>query len=150
MARGRSKTRKQEPKAADPPEVRLDKWLQVARIFKTRSQAGEAIDGGRVKMDGRPAKAGRIMHPGDRIEVSKGNRKLVLEVRGLAPRPIPAAEARELYVLHEEHETLDHLDEQQREYVRMMHQLDRVQQASRSGRPTKKERREITRARGKH
>ena len=130
-------------------EVRLDKWLQIARIFKTRTQASDAIAAGHVRMDGKRAKAGRVLKLGDVIEVVKGSRRFTLKVKGLAERSIPAAEARELYHMQEEHQQLSGLDDEQREYIRMMNQMSRAQAASRKGRPTKKERRDIDRARGK-
>jgi ribosome-associated heat shock protein Hsp15 len=130
-------------------QVRLDKWLQVARIYKTRSQASEAIDAGHVRMDGARAKAGRTLRIGDRIEVVKGSRRLQLQVLGLAEKPMPAAEARKLVEIREEHETLDGLSPEQREVARLMRQMDRAAQASRrgQGRPTKRERRDLDKGR---
>lgn len=128
-------------------QVRLDKWLQVARIFKTRSQASESIDAGHVRMDGSRAKAGRLLKVGDRVEVVKGPRRLQLTVLGLAEKPLPAAEARLLVEILEEHETMDGLTDEQKDYVRLMRQMDRASQASRKGRPTKKDRRELGRGR---
>jgi ribosome-associated heat shock protein Hsp15 len=127
------------------PEVRLDKWLQVARVYKTRSQAGEAIDGGLVKMDGRKAKAGRIIRINDKIEVSKRGRKLYYTVLGVLSRPVPAAEARMLYELKEEAQTLDGLSQEQREYMQIVSKIDRMNRDSRKGRPTKKDRRDLDR-----
>jgi ribosome-associated heat shock protein Hsp15 len=128
-------------------EVRVDKWLQVARIFKTRTQAGEAIDAGHVKLDGARVKAGHIVKPGETLEVVKGPRRLWLTVKAVAERPLPPAEARELYEVREEVERMDNLTEEQRETVRMMQLMDRAAQASRKGqgRPTKKDRRDMGR-----
>lgn len=78
-------------------KVRLDKWLQVARVFKTRSQAGRACGLGRVRVNGERAKAHRIVAVGDRIETEKGRHPVVLVVLELRDRPVPKAEARELY-----------------------------------------------------
>jgi len=130
-----------------PREVRVDKWLQVARIFKTRSQASEAIDAGHVKMGGGRVKAGHILKLGEVLEVSKGARRLWLTVKAVAERPLPPAEARELYELREEVERLDSLTEEQRETVKLMRLMDRAAQASRKGqgRPTKKDRRDLGR-----
>lgn len=139
--------RKEDAPGPAAVQVRLDKWLQVARIYKTRSQASEAIDAGHVRMDGSRAKAGRLLKPGDLVDVVKGARRLKLKVLGLAEKPLPAAEARKLVEIQEEHETLDGLSEEQRDYVRLMRQMDRASQASRKGRPTKKDRRELGRGR---
>ncbi len=139
------------PEKPSLDEVRLDKWLQVARIYKTRSQAAEAIQAGHVKMEGRRAKAAQAIKVGDEILVTKGSRKLQLTVKGLAAKPIAKELARELYTAKEEFEQTDGLDEEQREIVRRMRQMDRLQQAARQGkgRPTKKERRDIGKSRGR-
>lgn len=132
-------------------EVRLDKWLQVARIYKTRTQSAEAIAAGHVKMDGQNAKASRVLKPGDQLEVRKGSRRLYLTVVALEAKPVAKELARELYTVREEHENLDGLTDEQREHIRLMRAMDRVQEASRRGlgRPTKKERRDIGKVRGK-
>jgi ribosome-associated heat shock protein Hsp15 len=146
------KSRRQNQTSPDPGqiEVRLDKWLQVARIFKTRSQSGEAIDAGHVKMEGSRAKAGRILKIGDAIEVQKGNRKLFLTVKGLAAKPIAKDLARELYSVKEEADCMNNLSEDDREQMRMMQQMDRINQASRKGRPSRREREDINKAKGRH
>lgn len=131
----------------DRGEVRLDKWLQVARIYKTRSQAGEALDAGHVKLDGRRAKAGHVVKLGEEIQVTKGPRKLILKVKGIAARPLPAAEARELVEISEEVDRQLDLSPEQIESLKVMRAMDRAAQGSRKGRPTKKERREIDKRR---
>ncbi len=133
------------------PEVRIDKWLQVARIYKTRSQATDAIQAGHVKMDGRRAKASQILKIGDVIQVTKGARKLELTVKALAAKPIAKELARELYTAKEEIENREGLSEEQREIVKRMQQMDRLQEAARrgQGRPTKKARRDIGKNRGR-
>jgi ribosome-associated heat shock protein Hsp15 len=78
--------------------VRLDKWLQVARVFKTRSQATRACQLGRVRVQGARAKPHRPLAVGDRVEVDKGALRRVLVVRELRDRPLPKAEAPRLYV----------------------------------------------------
>jgi ribosome-associated heat shock protein Hsp15 len=125
----------------------VDKWLQVARIFKTRSQAGEAIDAGHVKLDGSRVKAGHIVKRGETLEVIKASRRLWLTVLGVAERPLPPPEARALYELREEVERLEGFSDEQRETLRVMRAMDRAAQASRKGlgRPTKKDRRDLGR-----
>jgi len=135
--------------ARPEPQVRVDKWLQVARIFKTRTQAGEAVDAGHVKLGGARVKAGHIVRPGEELEVTKGARRLWLTVRAVAERPLPPPEARALYDLREEHERLDGLTDEQRETLRVMRLMDSAAQAARKGqgRPTKKDRRDLGRSR---
>lgn len=77
--------------------VRLDKWLQVARMFKTRTQATHACNLGRVAVNGQPAKPHRGLAIGDRVELRQGEWDRVLTVRELRDRPVPKAEAAALY-----------------------------------------------------
>lgn len=60
--------------------MRLDKFLKVSRIIKRRTVANEACDGGRVSLNGKKAKAGSEVKPGDIIEVAFGQRSLKVEV----------------------------------------------------------------------
>ncbi len=77
--------------------VRLDKWLQVARVFKTRSQATRACVLGRVRVGGVKAKAHRKVSVDDRIEVRHQGRTRILLVKVLRNKPVPKAQARTLY-----------------------------------------------------
>ena len=60
--------------------MRLDKYLKVSRLIKRRTVANEACDGGRVTVNGAPAKASREVKPGDVIEMSFGTKKVRVEV----------------------------------------------------------------------
>ena len=60
--------------------MRLDKYLKVFRLIKRRTVANEACDGGRVSLNGKTAKAGSEVKPGDIIEVALGQRSLKVEV----------------------------------------------------------------------
>lgn len=60
--------------------MRLDKWLKVSRLIKRRTVANEACDGGRVSLNGKTAKAGSEVKPGDIIEAALGQRSLKVEV----------------------------------------------------------------------
>ena len=77
--------------------VRLDKWLQVARMFKTRTQATHACDLSRVRVNGQTAKPHRHLAPGDRVELTQGDWDRVLIVQELKDKPVPKAEAPPLY-----------------------------------------------------
>jgi len=118
--------------------VRLDKWLHVARMFKTRTQSTHACDLGRVKVNGQPAKPHRHLAPGDRIELEQGDWERVLIVKELKDKPVPKAEAATLY------------DDQSPPrpapdpLARLMRRPPVLREAG-SGRPTKKERRDIER-----
>jgi ribosome-associated heat shock protein Hsp15 len=79
-------------------DVRLDVWLDVACLFKTRSEAQKACRGGKVEVNRQPAKPNRSIRAGDEIEISRGfGRKQRVVVRALADRHIAKAQARELY-----------------------------------------------------
>jgi len=118
--------------------VRLDKWLQVARMFKTRTQATHACELGRVRVNGQPAKPHRPLAVGDRVELQQGDWERVLAVRELRDRPVPKAEGAALY------------DDQSPprpapDPLRRLLSRPPVVRGAGSGRPTKKERRDIER-----
>jgi len=78
--------------------VRLDVWLDVACLFKTRSEAQKACKGGKLDVNRQPAKPNRLLRVGDEIEISRPfGRKQRIIVRALADRHIAKAEARALY-----------------------------------------------------
>ncbi len=78
--------------------LRLDVWLDISCLFRTRSEAQKACKRGRVDVNGQAAKAHREIRTGDEIVISRPlGRKQTVVVRGLADRHIARAEARELY-----------------------------------------------------
>ena len=77
--------------------VRLDKWLWAARFFKTRTLAAEAIDAGRVEVNGERAKRARHITIGDTLRIRKPPFEQVIEVRGDSEQRGPAAVAATLY-----------------------------------------------------
>ena len=80
------------------PSVRLDIWLDVACLFKTRSEAQTACRTGKIEVNGQPAKSNRLVRGGDRLTIVRAfGRKQLLEVRGIAERHVAKAEARQLY-----------------------------------------------------
>jgi len=81
-----------------PVPLRLDIWLDVACLFKTRSEAQKACKGGKVDVNGKAARPHRELHLGDVIEITRplGRRQRVV-VRGLTDKHIPKAKARLLY-----------------------------------------------------
>jgi len=125
---------------ADATRVRLDKWLWVARFFKTRSLAAEAADRGRVDVNGQAAKPARELRPGDTLVLRQDGgveRKMV--IRALSLQRGPAAVAQTLY-----EETADSLaarlraTESRRLAPEPAHTIEQ-------GRPTKRDRRELER-----
>ena len=77
--------------------VRLDVWLDVACLYKTRTQAQAACKGGKVDVNGERAKPNKLVRAGDEIRISRAVGKMVLVVTGLAENHVPKAEARNLY-----------------------------------------------------
>jgi len=77
--------------------LRIDKWLWAARFFKTRSLAAQAVDGGRVQVNGARVKPAKEVKDGDEVAVHIGDLEWVVDVRALPARRGPAEEARKLY-----------------------------------------------------
>ncbi len=81
--------------------VRLDKWLQVARVYKTRSQGTRACTAGRVRVNGQVAKSHKALSLDDRVEVDMGRgRTRILVVKELRSKPLPKAEAARVFEDH--------------------------------------------------
>jgi len=116
--------------------VRIDKWLWAARFFKTRSLATEAVQGGRVHVDGARVKPAKDVRVGDRIEVTVGEATIALVVRGLADKRGPATAAALLY---EETEASRERRERERDLRRIAPPLG----ADLHGRPSKRDRRRL-------
>jgi ribosome-associated heat shock protein Hsp15 len=78
--------------------MRLDVWLDIACLFKTRSEAQKACRGGKVDVNGQAAKPNRLIRAGDEVLISRplGRKQRVL-VRALAEQHMPKTQARELY-----------------------------------------------------
>src|SRR5512146_2871707 len=83
--------------SAELSQVRLDVWLDVACLFKTRSEAQKACKGGKVEVNGAPGNPHREVRPGDEVRITRTRGKQVVVIEGLAERHIPKAEARTLY-----------------------------------------------------
>src|SRR4051812_11043427 len=77
--------------------VRLDLWLDVACLFKTRAAAQNACRGGKVEVNGQSTKPHRLLKIGDEIRITRGTRKQIVRVQGLAEKHLAKAEARLLY-----------------------------------------------------
>jgi ribosome-associated heat shock protein Hsp15 len=78
-------------------EVRLDKWLWAARLYKTRSLATVAINGGRVHVNGLRVKPSRDARLGDLISLTRGDDPMELTIRALSDKRGKAADAQALY-----------------------------------------------------
>jgi ribosome-associated heat shock protein Hsp15 len=117
-------------------KIRLDKYLWSIRVFKTRSQATEAIDKGRVKMKGENVKASRNVVIGDEFEARTEHKNWVIRVTQLLESRMAYAEAIKYY------EDLTPIEELER--VRQVAATFQTgKRLSKIGRPTKKDRRDL-------
>jgi len=122
--------------------VRMDKWLWAARFFKTRALAARACELGRIESNGQPAKAAREVRAGDLLQVKNEGGAFQVDVLLLSEMRGPAAVAQTLYreteasresrlKLAEERKAMPHFE------------------ALREGKPSKRNRRELDRLRGR-
>lgn len=82
----------------DDTPGRLDLWLDVTCLFKTRSEAQRAVRGGKVRVNDQASKPHRILRLGDQVEITRGlGRRQRVVVRGFAAHHVPKALARQLY-----------------------------------------------------
>jgi ribosome-associated heat shock protein Hsp15 len=124
---------------SEPPErLRIDKWLWAARFFKTRSIAADAVEGGKVQINGERVKPAKVVKVGDAIAIRSGPYAWNVTVLGLSDRRGPAPEAQKLYSESEESRLAREAMVAQVKAARPVNPLHK-------GRPTKKARREIDR-----
>jgi ribosome-associated heat shock protein Hsp15 len=122
--------------------VRLDVFLDVSCLFKTRSEAQRACQAGRVRVNGQPARPHRLVHAGDALEIERGfGVTQRIAVLGVAERSIPKAEARRLY----EDQTPKPSEEELA--ARRAERVFRAAQTA-AGRPDKRQRRAVRKLRG--
>jgi len=117
--------------------VRLDKWLWAARFFKSRSLAAEAAQGGKVHIRGSRAKPAREIRVGEELTIRRGPYECIVMVRALSDHRGPAKEAILLY-----EETTESI--RNREVVRAQVQAEGSPFSRSAGRPTKKDRRDLS------
>lgn len=121
-----------------PDRLRVDKWLWAARFFKTRSLAADAVEGGKVHVNGERVKPAKTLRVGDALAIRIGPYAWNVAVLGLSDRRGPAPEAQKLYSEGEESRLA-------REAVAAQVRAARPTNPLHKGRPTKKARREIDR-----
>jgi ribosome-associated heat shock protein Hsp15 len=120
--------------------MRLDKWLWAARFYKTRALAVEAIDKGRVQVNGQAAKRSRTLRVGDMVALRQGERGEIaseVQVLGLSEHRGPAPVAQQLYA-----ETPASVAAREAAARARMYQAEPAH-AIEQGRPTKRDRREL-------
>jgi len=124
--------------------IRLDKWLQTARIFKTRTRAHKACEQNRITVNGAAAKSAKMIKVGDRITAKTDHHYRELVVSGIVFKSIPAREAKELY----QEEKNNALSENKIDSNTNMPQPEKTGFWKHPGRPTKKDRRAFIKIRG--
>ncbi|MCC6433013.1 MAG: RNA-binding protein [Gemmatimonadaceae bacterium] len=132
-----------EDNDAPAGKVRLDKWLWAARFFKTRALAAEALDGGKVDVNGDRAKRAKLIQVGDRLRLRDGPYEWHLEVRDIAHRRGSAQIAQQLY-----EETAD--SRARRDAIHLQLKSMPTAFAYGDSRPGKRERRDLRRLKGDH
>ncbi|WP_257158508.1 RNA-binding S4 domain-containing protein [Corynebacterium cystitidis] len=120
----------------DGSPVRIDVWTWAVRIFKTRSDAAQAVRAGHVKLNGGAVKPAAQVVPGDRVQVWKDHRNFDFEVTATVRKRVGAPIARTCYVDHSP-------PPPPKEIIASMPRRDRG-----AGRPTKRERRQLDKLRG--
>ena len=120
-------------------EQRLDKWLKIARVYKTRSQATEACESRRIKVNGEIAKPAKHIKPGDRLTLRRPNGQyLNIQVLGLSEKNVSKEEAAKLLLVE-----VPEISEEAREMMVLFEQAMKTTRLRQKGRPTKKQRREL-------
>lgn len=122
----------------DAEKQRLDKWLWAARFFKTRALATEAVNGGKVHLNGDRVKPGRTVKVGDKLHITRNQFEYDIVVLGVNAKRRPAKEAQLLY---EESPESIRAREKLSEEIRALN----AQMPFTERRPSKKDRRQIVR-----
>ena len=130
-----------KPTEQHDERVRLDKWLWAARFFKHRSLATEAVDGGKIQLNGIRVKPAKDVKIGDRVDIQIADSRYTVIVRGIAEKRGSASIAQGLY-----EETPESIAA--REAGHEERRLAATPGADLHGRPTKRDRRQIGRFTG--
>ncbi|UCD37351.1 MAG: RNA-binding S4 domain-containing protein [Fidelibacterota bacterium] len=124
-------------------EVRLDKWLWAARLYKTRRGAAEACQAGKVKLNGRSVKPGKSVKAGDDLLITRKLYKQQIRIVGLQERRVAPKIAITLY-----EDLTPAEDIEQSQLVRTMESAF-YRDRRKAGRPTKRDRRAMQKLKGK-
>lgn len=116
-------------------KLRVDKWLWAARFYKTRSVAADAVDSGKVLVNGARVKPARAVKVRDELQIQTPGADYTVQIAGLSPRRGSATEAAKLYSETDE-------SKRQRAEAKLL-RSERHPDAYVKGRPTKRARRQI-------
>lgn len=117
--------------------VRIDAWIWAVRLLKTRSLAADACRGGHVKVNGEAVKPSALIVPGDKVRLWANHREYIVEVTKTVKKRVGAPVARKCYIDHSP-------PPPPKEILASMPMRDRG-----AGRPTKRDRRQLDRLRGR-
>jgi ribosome-associated heat shock protein Hsp15 len=118
--------------------TRIDKWLWAARFFKTRALATEAVAGGKIEINGSRPRPSRLVRAGDQLTIRRGIYEWTVTIKDVSKLRGPAAQAQGLY------EETEESAERRAAAIAQM-RLERPPEFEVAGRPSKKDRRAITR-----
>lgn len=116
--------------------IRIDKWLWAARFYKTRSLAADAVEGGKVQVNGERVKPAKVLKAGDTLAIRNGHFAWQITVLALSERRGSATEASKLYSESDQ-------SRREREEKSALLKIERQSNPFPGGRPTKKARRQI-------
>lgn len=116
--------------------LRIDKWLWAARFYKTRSLAADAVEGGKVQVNGERVKPAKVLKAGDTLAIRNGHFAWQITVLALSERRGSATEASKLYSESDQ-------SRREREEKSALLKIERQSNPFPGGRPTKKARRQI-------
>ena len=119
-----------------PASVRIDKWLWAARFYKTRTLAGDAVNGGHVHANGQRSKASRVVHVNDVLKIKKAGHTYIIKIDAISGRRGSAKDAQMLYTETEE-------SIQARELNQLRRKMDALANPRPSHRPDKRQRRQL-------
>jgi len=124
-------------------EMRIDKWLKMVRLYKTRAEAAKACGLGRVKQNGQTAKASRTITVGDTLVVKIKSRYMELDVLEIPTRGLSAIDAKTMY-----RDNSPQIPEETNDLLGMQEHFNKNNPRKYKGMPKKKERRDWERHRG--
>ena len=119
--------------------MRIDRWLKIARIFKTRTDASEAVDGGAVKINGERTKPAKMVRAGDVLTVRQDNKYRTIKIKVITEKQVKASLAREYY----DEEKAPGITPEMEEIIKILDKQAKKDRVKRKGKPDKKERRTI-------
>ncbi|MFQ5603628.1 MAG: RNA-binding S4 domain-containing protein [bacterium] len=126
------------PEDAPEKKIRLDKWLKISRLCKTRALAIRACEDGKVKVNNRKAKPSRMIKIGDQINLKAKSKYRTFDVLDIVYKSISNKDAKSLY---QEHTPI--LSDESKSLFELLNEWDKAGRRKYKGRPTKKERRQL-------